>query len=147
LRHGRGLRKLGRTGAHRLRLLQHITEGLFRSFQIQTTLEKAKEVRPFAEHLITLARRGNPQSQRLARRVLHDKMAYTTLFTKLGPHFADRAGGYTRILRVGRRPGDGAEVVVLELVGREQLGDAPGKAPSKARKAAKEKEGAGAGRK
>ncbi len=123
-------------------MLQHLSEGLFRNWMIVTTVEKAKEARAFAEPLITLARKGDPQSQRQVQRTIHDKMAYKALFEKLGPHFAERAGGYTRIVRLGRRPGDGAEVAVLELVDREKLGPPPGKPVIK--KAAKEQAGAAA---
>ena len=146
MRHRRANRKLGRTTPHRLRLFQHLSEALFRTYQIVTTITKAKEVRPFVERLITLGKAGTPQSQRMAQRVIKDKMAYLTLFQKIGPHFADRPGGYTRIIRVGRRPGDGAESAILELVDREKLGQPPGK-PVKASKGAKEKEKEGAGKK
>ena len=143
MRHRRATRKFNRTASHRLRMLQHLSEGLFRSYAIVTTVTKAKEARPFAEQLITLARRGTPQDQREARRTIHDKMAYQTLFLKLGPHFKDRQGGYTRILRMARRPGDGAEVALWELVGREDLGHPPGKPVVKAEKQGTEKERAG----
>lgn len=143
MRHRRATRKFNRTASHRLRMFQHLAEGLFKSWMIVTTVEKAKEVRPIVENLITLARRGDSQAQRQARRTIHDKMAYQTLFTKLGPHFAERNGGYTRIIRLARRPGDGAEVALLELVDREKLGPPPGK-PTFVKKEAKEKAGAGA---
>lgn len=141
MRHRKALRKLGRISSHRARLFQHLTEGLFRSYQIATTVEKAKEVRPFAEHLITVAKRADPQAQRMVRRTIEDKMAYMTLFQKIGPLYAERHGGYTRIVRLGRRPGDGAEMAVIELVDREKLGAPPGK-PPKTKKEAKEKAGA-----
>lgn len=141
MRHRKALRKLGRISSHRARLLQHLAEGLFRSYQIATTVEKAKEARPFAERLITLAKRANPQSQRMVRQTIEDKVAYMTLFQKIGPLYAGRAGGYTRIVRLGRRSGDGAEMAVFELVDREKLGAPPGK-PPKAKKEAKEKAGA-----
>jgi large subunit ribosomal protein L17 len=124
-------------------MLQHLAEGLFRSYQIVTTVDKAKEARAFVEPLITLARKGDPQAQRQIRRVIHDKLAYQTLLQKLGPHFAERPGGYTRVLRLGTRPGDGAERAVLELVGWESLGPPPGR-PPKVRKAEKESAAAGA---
>ena len=146
MRHRRGNRKLGRTTSHRLRLFQHLSEALFKNFWITTTLTKAKEVRPIAERLITLGKAGTPQSQRLAQKIIKDKVAYLTLFQKIGPHFAERPGGYTRIIRIGRRPGDGAESVVLELVEREKLGQAPGR-PIAAKKGEKEKEKAVAGKK
>jgi large subunit ribosomal protein L17 len=143
VKHRRDHRRFNRKTEHRMRMLQHLSEGLFRSWMIVTTVEKAKDARAFAEPLITLARKGDPQAQRQVQRVIHDKMAYKTLFEKLGPHFAERPGGYTRIVRLGRRPGDGAEVAVLELVDREKLGPPPGK-PVIRKKAVKEQAGAGA---
>jgi len=143
VRHRRAFRKFNRTFEHRLRMLQHLTEGLFKCYQIVTTVEKAKATRSHAEPLITLAKRGDSQAQRQVRRVIHDKVAYRTLFEKLGPLYAGRKGGYTRVIRLGRRPGDGAEQAVLELVDREQLGPPPGKF-LKIKKEAKEKVGAGA---
>jgi len=143
VKHRRSHRRFNRTTEHRLRMLQHLSEGLFRNWMIVTTVEKAKEARAFAEPLITLARKGDRQSQRQVQRTIHDKMAYKALFEKLGPHFAERPGGYTRIVRLGRRPGDGAEVAVLELVDREKLGPPPGK-PVFKKKAVKEQAGAGA---
>jgi large subunit ribosomal protein L17 len=124
-------------------MLQHLSEGLIKSWMIVTTVEKAKEARSFVEPLITLARRGDPQAQREVQRTIRDKMAYKTLFEKLGPHYAERKGGYTRIVRLGRRPGDGAEVAVLELVDREKLGPPPGK-PVFKKKEPKEQAGAAA---
>lgn len=143
MRHRVSGRKLKRTTEHRLRLFRSMAESLFKAYQIVTTVEKAKEARPFVERLITLARRGDSQAQRQARRSIEDRVSYMTLFEKIGPLNAERKGGYTRILRLGRRPGDGAEMAVFELVGREQLGVPPGK-PQKSKKAPKEKEGAGA---
>jgi large subunit ribosomal protein L17 len=141
LRHRRATHKLSRTSAHRRRLFQHLSEALFRNFQIATTVEKAKAVRPVAERLITLARKADPQSQRKIREGIEDKLAYHTLLNKIGPAFVGRPGGYTRIMRLGRRPGDGAEIAILELVEREALGVPPGK-PPKIKKEAKEKESA-----
>jgi len=152
LRHRRGHRHLGRVTSHRLRLLQHLAEALFRSYQIITTIDNAKEARPFAEKLISLAKKGGPQAQRQVGRVIHDKLAYFTLFQKIGPLYAERPGGYTRVLHLGRRSGDGAEMAVWELVDREKLGSPPGKPPKakqapKEKEKVKEKEGAGASRK
>ena len=143
MRHRRAHRKFNRTSEHRLRMLQHLAEGLFKCYQIVTSVEKAKEARSFAEPLITLAKRGSFLAQRQVRRVVHDKLAYRTLFEKLGPLYAERPGGYTRILRLGRRSGDGAEMAVLELVDREKLGPPPGKPPVKKKAETKEKVGAG----
>ncbi len=143
MRHRRATRHFNRTSDHRLRMLQHLAEGLFRSYAIVTTVEKAKEARAWAEPLITWARKGDSNAQRQVRRYIHDKLAYQTLFGKLGPHFADRNGGYTRILRLGRRPGDGAEEAVLELVGRETLGPPPGKPTWQKKKPTEEPAAAG----
>jgi large subunit ribosomal protein L17 len=123
-------------------MFQHIAEGLFKSYLVVTTVEKAKDARAYLEPLITLARVGGPAAQREIRRVVQDKLAYRTLFEKIRPLYADRKGGYTRIIRLGRRPGDGAEQAVLELVDREKLGPPPGKPPA-GKKEAKEKVGAG----
>ncbi len=143
MKHRRAHRRFNRTTEHRLRMLQHLSEGLFRNWMIVTTVDKAKETRKFAEPLITLARKGDSQAQRQVQRVIHDKTAYKALLEKIGPHFAERAGGYTRIVRLGRRPGDGAESAVLELVDREKLGPPPGK-PVFKKAAPKEQAGAGA---
>ncbi len=89
---------------------------LFQHERIQTTAAKAKELRPYAERLITLARRGDLHARRLAARSIHDKEALQKLFDTLGPRYADRDGGYTRILKLGRRKGDGSEVALVQLV-------------------------------
>lgn len=89
---------------------------LFQHERIQTTTAKAKELRPYAERLITLARRGDLHARREAARRIHDKEVLKKLFDTLGPRFADRNGGYTRILKLGRRIGDGAELSVVQLV-------------------------------
>ncbi len=89
---------------------------LFQHERIQTTTAKAKELRPYAERLITLARRGDLHARREAARRIHDKEVLQKLFDTLGPRFADRNGGYTRILKLGRRIGDGAELSVVQLV-------------------------------
>ena len=141
MRHRRALRKFNRSSQHRLRMFQHLAEGLFRNFLIITTLEKAREAKGHLEPLISLARTGEPDAQRRIRRVIHDKQAYRTLLEKLGPAYAGRKGGYVRVIRLGRRPGDGAEQAVLELVDREKLGPPPGK-PLSVKKEAKGKVGA-----
>jgi large subunit ribosomal protein L17 len=97
-------------------MLSNMATSLFRHERIQTTAAKAKELRPFAERLITLARRGDLQARRLAARKIHDKAALQKLFETLGPRYADRKGGYMRILKVGQRRGDGAEIALVRLV-------------------------------
>ena len=128
MRHNVGHRKLGRVTEHRLALLRNQAIALLRHEKIETTMPKAKELRPFVERLITIARRGvaagDPGGRTLhARRLvlaeLPDTEVVGKLFETLAPRFADRPGGYTRILRVGYRRGDSAEVAHVELVGSE----------------------------
>jgi large subunit ribosomal protein L17 len=97
-------------------MLSNMATSLFRHERIETTTAKAKELRPFAEHLITLARRGDLHARRQAARTIRDKEALKKLFDSLGPRYAERNGGYTRILKLGRRQGDGAEIAVVQLV-------------------------------
>ena len=128
MRHNVAHRKLGRVTEHRLALLRNQAIALLRHERIETTMPKAKELRPFVERLITIARRGvaaGDASGRLlhARRMvlaeLVDREVVGKLFETLAPRFAERPGGYTRILRVGYRRGDSAEVAQVELVGSE----------------------------
>ena len=121
-------RKLGRVTEHRIALLRNQATALLRHERIQTTMPKAKELRPFVERIITLAKRGvaagdaNGKALHARRMVLQDiqdKTVVSKLFDTLAPRFAERAGGYTRILRVGYRRGDSAEVAQIELVGSE----------------------------
>jgi large subunit ribosomal protein L17 len=119
MRHRNKGRQLSRTSSHREALLRNMATSLFRHGRISTTREKAKELRPFAERLITLARRGDLHARRLAARKVADKDVLFTLFDAIGPRFAERPGGYTRILKTGFRRGDGAEMALIELVERE----------------------------
>ncbi len=120
-------RKLGRVSEHRLALLRNQATALLRHERIETTVPKAKELRPFVERLITLAKRGvasgeapkTLHARRLVARDLQDVAVVTKLFDVLAPRFAERPGGYTRILRLGHRRGDSAEVAQIELVGSE----------------------------
>jgi large subunit ribosomal protein L17 len=116
VRHRRKGRQLGRTASHRKAMLSNMATSLFRHERIQTTSAKAKELRPFAERLITLARRGDLHARRQAARSIHDKEALKKLFDTLGPRYADRAGGYMRVLKLGRRQGDGAEIALVQLI-------------------------------
>lgn len=128
MRHNVAHRKLGRVTEHRLALLRNQAIALLRHERIQTTVPKAKELRPFVERLITLAKRGVAAGE-AAGRTLHarrmvlaeipDTVVVGKLFDTLAPRFAERKGGYTRILRVGYRRGDSAEVAQIELVGSE----------------------------
>jgi large subunit ribosomal protein L17 len=118
-------------------LLRNLSTSLFAKGRIATTLPKAKELRPFAEKLITLARRDDLHSRRLVARSIQDKAVVKTLFDTLGPRFAQRNGGYSRILKLGWRSGDGAEMAILELLGSEPVFDKGGKKGRKGRKAKK----------
>ena len=97
-------------------MLSNMATSLFRHERIKTTQAKAKELRPYAERLITLARRGDLHARRQAARKIHDKEALKKLFDTLGPRYSDRNGGYMRILKLGQRKGDGAEIAVVHLV-------------------------------
>lgn len=118
MRHRNKGRQLGRTSSHREALLRNMATSLFRHGRIQTTTAKAKELRPFAEKLVTLAKRGDLHSRRLAARKIHDHDVLFALFETIGPRFAERPGGYTRVLKIGHRQGDGAEMALIELVDR-----------------------------
>jgi large subunit ribosomal protein L17 len=126
MRHRVAHRKLGRITPHRIALLRNLATALFERERIRTTLSKAKELRPFAERLITLAKRedGGLHARRRAHRDIRDQLVVRKLFDTLGARFADRPGGYTRILRLGPRPGDGAEMAIVELLGSEFKPDA-----------------------
>jgi large subunit ribosomal protein L17 len=121
MRHRVAHRKLGRITPHRIALLRNLATALFEKERIRTTLPKAKELRPFAERLITLAKREDDRlhARRLAARHIQDPAVVKKLFDTIGSRFATRPGGYTRILRLGPRKGDGAEMAYLELVGYE----------------------------
>ena len=121
MRHRVAHRKLGRITPHRTALLRNLATALFERERIRTTLAKAKELRPYAEKLITLAKRDADRlhARRLVLRDIRDETVVKKLFDNLGARFAARAGGYTRILRLGPRKGDGAEMAILELLGSE----------------------------
>jgi large subunit ribosomal protein L17 len=121
MRHRVAHRKLGRTTPHRKALLRNLATALFERERIRTTLPKAKELRPYAERLITLAKRDEDRlhARRLVARDIQDAAVVKKLFDTLGVRFATRPGGYTRILRLGHRQGDNAEMAIVELVGYE----------------------------
>ena len=119
MRHNIGLRKLGRTSGHRRALLRNLATALFRHERIRTTLPKARELRPVAERLITLARRDSLHARRQVLRQVNDKAVVKKLFSTLAPRFATRPGGYTRTLKLGPRQGDGADLAIVELIGSE----------------------------
>ena len=116
MRHRKKGRKLNRTASHRKATLRNLATSLFRHGRIRTTTAKAKELRPYAERLITLARRGDLHARRLAATKIQDREVLGVLFNDLGPRFAERPGGYTRILKLGNRKGDAAEMSLIELV-------------------------------
>jgi large subunit ribosomal protein L17 len=117
MRHNVSGRKLNRTPSHRRMLYRNLVTELFRHERIQTTVPKAKEARSLAEKLITKAKAGDLNSRRHAARKLNDPVVLQKLFEEIGPRYAERPGGYTRILRLsGNRKGDNAELAILELV-------------------------------
>ena len=119
MRHKVGHRKLQRTSAHRVALLRNMAAALIKHEQIQTTTAKARELRPYAEKLITLAKRGGLSNRRLAHARLLDEAQLTKLFDELGPRYANRQGGYTRIVKAGIRASDAAPIAIIELVDRD----------------------------
>jgi large subunit ribosomal protein L17 len=116
VRHRKSGRKLGRDSAHRKALYGNLAGALIDHGRIRTTLAKAKEVRPIVEEMITLGKRGDVAAHRQAVAFLRSKPVAHTLFADVAPRFAGRPGGYTRIVRIGPRAGDAAEMVYLELV-------------------------------
>jgi large subunit ribosomal protein L17 len=127
MRHRNSGRALGRDAAHRKALFKNLTNALFREELIKTTLPKAKELRKFAEPLITLAKSDGVAPRRLAFSRLRDKMVVGKLFSELGPRYRERPGGYLRILKCGFRVGDNAPMALVELIGRPlpQSAEAP----------------------
>jgi len=119
MRHNKDHRKLGRTASHRKAMLSNMVASLFEKKQIRTTVAKAKEARRLAEKLITFSKKGDVAARRQVYRYIPRRDVIKKLFDELATHFENRNGGYTRIIRLGRRKGDGAEVVILELVGFE----------------------------
>jgi len=124
MRHRKAGRRLSRTSAHRKAMFANMAASLFRHETIKTTLPKAKELRRVAEPLITLAKTASVANRRIAFARLRERDIVTKLFDELGPHFAERPGGYLRILKCGYRAGDRAPMAIVQLVGRE-LTDAP----------------------
>jgi large subunit ribosomal protein L17 len=116
VRHRKAGRKLGRDRDHRRALYANLAVALFEHGRIKTTEAKAKEVRPVAERMVTLAKRGDLAAHRQAVAFLRSKAIAHKLFSEIAPRFADRPGGYTRIVKIGPRPGDAAEMAYLELV-------------------------------
>jgi large subunit ribosomal protein L17 len=119
MRHARGYRRLNRTHEHRKALFANMAGSLIEHEQIKTTLPKAKELRPVVEKLITLAKRGDLHARRQVAAMLKEDKDVAKLFEVLGPRYADRAGGYTRVLKAGFRYGDMAPMAIIEFVERD----------------------------
>ena len=119
MRHKMGGRKLNRTSAHRIALLRNMAAALIKHEQITTTLPKARELRPYVEKLITLAKHGGLSNRRLAHARMMDDTQLVKLFDVLAARYADRAGGYTRVIKAGIRAGDASPMAVIELVDRD----------------------------
>jgi large subunit ribosomal protein L17 len=119
MRHGNAGRKLNRTWEHRKAMFANMASSLITHEQIVTTLPKAKDLRPIVEKLVTMAKKGDLNSRRLAASQLRDEKAAKKLFDVLGPRYKDRAGGYTRVLKAGFRYGDSAAIGVIEFVDRD----------------------------
>ena len=120
MRHNNSQRKLNRTASHRKAMFSNMANALIKHEQIITTLPKAKELRPVVEKLVTLSRNNSLHSRRQAISKLQDLAMVSKLFDVLGPRYADRAGGYTRIIKAGFRYGDSAPMAVIEFVDRDK---------------------------
>jgi len=120
MRHGAAYRKLGRTTSHRQAMFANMAASLIKHEQITTTLPKAKELRPFVEKLVTLAKRGDLHARRQAISAVRDVPQVGKLFETLGPRYAERNGGYIRIMKAGFRHGDNAPMAVIEFVDRDE---------------------------
>jgi large subunit ribosomal protein L17 len=119
MRHKLGGRKLNRTSSHRKALFRNMAAALIKHEQIKTTLPKARELRPYVEKLITLAKHGGLSNRRLAHARLLDDAQLVQLFDVLAARYADRAGGYTRVIKAGIRAGDASPMAIIELVDRD----------------------------
>lgn len=116
MRHRKDRRKLGRTSSHRKAMLENLVISLLTHQRIRTTVAKAKEARRLADRVISLAKEGSLPARRRAFGILQDRSLVKELFDEVAPRFKERAGGYTRLIRCGPRPGDGAQMAILELV-------------------------------
>lgn len=130
MRHRVAHRKLGRTSAHRTAMLRNMAASLIKHEQITTTLAKAKELRPYTEKLVTLAKRGGLSNRRLAHARLMDDAQLVKLFDVIAPRYADRQGGYTRVLKAGIRASDAAPMAVIEFVDRDPAAKGQDSGPS-----------------
>ena len=122
MRHGKQGRKLNRTASHRKAMVRNMVTSLVEVEAVRTTDAKAKEVRRTAERMITLAKRGDLHARRLALRVIRSRTAVAKLFDEIAPRYVARNGGYTRIVKIGERRGDGASISLIQLVQEEPGG-------------------------
>jgi large subunit ribosomal protein L17 len=143
MRHGKAGFKLGRVTSHRWALFRNLLVALFRHERIMTTEAKAKAVRGLADHMVTLAKREDLHARRQVLSMVPDAEVVKKLFDSIAARFSERHGGYTRIMKAGLRPGDRAQMVVLELVDRPEAPKEKGKKDAKAEKAPKEDKKAG----
>ncbi|MDY0212011.1 MAG: 50S ribosomal protein L17 [Desulfuromonadaceae bacterium] len=120
MRHNKSGRRLGRNSSHRKAMLRNMVTSLLDAEKITTTDARAKEVRKLAEKMITLGKKGDLHARRQALSVVQDKNVVAKLFDRVAPRFAERNGGYTRIIKVGNRAGDNAPVSIIELVEQDQ---------------------------
>ena len=126
MRHLKSGRQLSRNSSHRWALMRNLITALLREEKIQTTNPKAKELRRWVERVITLGKRGDLHARRQAAAIVQDKTVVQKLFDTIGPRFKERPGGYTRIIKLGVRHGDAAQMALIELVGNESAGAAAG---------------------
>ena len=133
MRHGCAGRQFGRNTGHRKALLRMLVASLLKNEKIETTSAKAKEMRPLAEKMITLAKRGDLHARRQALSFIQDETVVSSLFSQIAPRFASRNGGYTRIVPTRTRPGDAAPMAVIELVEREKRESGETKGAGKAK--------------
>ena len=116
MHHRKKGRHFNRTAEHRKMMMRNLATSLFLHGRVETTTAKAKELRMFAEPLITRAKRGDLHARRLVARLVNDDVAITKLFDEIGPRYSERPGGYTRVLHLGHRAGDPADIAIIELV-------------------------------
>jgi large subunit ribosomal protein L17 len=145
MRHRVAGKKLGRKTAHRLMMFRNMVTSLLDKERIRTTLDRAKAVRPIAEKMITLGKRESLHARRQALAFIKDPEVVAKLFSTIAPRFAQRNGGYTRILRLGFRDGDGAQMAIIELIGSEFKPAKKKEEGKKAKKGQKEEKEAAAG--
>lgn len=123
MRHRKKVAKLSRNASHRNAMVRNLATDLLRHERVTTTLAKAKAVRPVAERLVTLGKRDTLHARRHAARVIRDQDVLRKVFNELAPRYAERPGGYTRIMRLDTRPGDRADMAIIEMVGAGGKGD------------------------